>query len=357
MAKENPFITSFGTINDETYIERIDEENKIIDDFNRQTSSSNAYMVAGVRGMGKTAFITHLTDKIVENNKEWIVVNLSSQNYLLRSLAANLQAHSVLNSKFVEMKLDFSLLGIGVSIQGGTKISDEEVMVRQMLTVVKKLNKKVLVTIDEASNQDNMRKFASSFQIYIRERLPIYLIMTGLYKNIRSLQSAKNMTFLKRTPRIDIGPLGLNSISKKYEKIIGVSFEEAVNLAKITKGYSYAYSLLGNIIWDSEDKKNDSKIVHELIDILEQRSYDQIWNELTDKEKEFLIYMAEAKNIDSDTVPVSEIVRRSNDSSALINEYRNRLIENGLIYAPKHGSIAFVLPFFDESINRLKLFG
>ena len=67
--------------------------------------------------------------------------------------------------------------------------------------------------------------------------------------------------------------------------------------------------------------------------------------------------MAEAKNTDSDVVPVSEIVRRSNDSSALINEYRNRLIENGLIYAPKHGSIAFVLPFFDESINRLKLFG
>ena len=354
MAKENPFITSFGTINNETYIERIDEEKTIIDDFNRQISSSNAYMIAGVRGMGKTAFLTHLTDIIVEN-KKWIVVNLSSQNDLLRSLAANLQAHPVLNSKFVEMKLDFSLLGIGLSIQGGTKISDEEVMVRQMLTVVKKLDKKVLVTIDEVSNQDNMRKFASSFQLYIRERLPIYLIMTGLYKNIRSLQSAQNMTFLKRTPRIDIGPLGLNSISKKYEMIEGVSLEEAVELAKITKGYSYAYSLLGNIIWDSKAKKDDSKIIHELIDILEQRSYDQIWGELTGKEKDFLICMAETKN--GDVVSVSDIVKRSNDSSALVNEYRKRLIENGLIYAPKHGSVAFTLPFFDKSINRLKLFG
>lgn len=64
----------------------------------------------------------------------------------------------------------------------------------------------------------------------------------------------------------------------------------------------------------------------------------------------------DVKKPNDDNIKISEIVDRSGKSNTLINEYRNRLIENGLIYSAQYGCVSFVLPFFDKSINRFKLF-
>ncbi|MBE5970052.1 MAG: ATP-binding protein [Lachnospiraceae bacterium] len=353
--KNNPFLTSFGNASDEAYINRYSEEDIIIDDFNRELSSSQVYMLAGVRGIGKTALTTYITENIAKDSKEWKVVNLSSQSNLLKTLAANLQADPILGKVFIEKKLDFSLLGIGVSIEGGTKISDEEVMIRQMLKVMKGIKKKLLVTVDEVSNTENIRKFTSSFQLYTRERLPIYLIMTGLYKDIKSLQTHKNMTFLKRAPRINLGPLDLNMIAKRYASIFDISFEDAAKMAKITKGYSYAYSLLGNIYWEKRDSLSLDDMIIQLKDILEDRVYSQVWAELTGAEKEFIKAMNNCIEDNNQKAKVGDVVNLLQKAPAQVNEYKSRLVETGIIDAGERGYIEYSLPFFGETVDRLTI--
>ena len=354
--KNNPFLTSFGNASDEAYINRYSEEDIIINDFNRELSSSQVYMLAGVRGIGKTALTTYITEKIIKDSKEWKVVNLSSQSNLLKTLAANLQADPLLGKVFIEKKLDFSLLGIGVSIEGGNKISDEEVMIRQMLKVMKGIKKKLLVTVDEVGNTENIRKFTSSFQLYTRERLPIYLIMTGLYKDIKSLQTHKNMTFLKRAPRINLGPLDLNMISKRYSSIFNISFEEAAKMAKLTKGYSYAYSLLGNIFWEKRDSMSLDDMIIQLKDILEDRVYSQVWDELTEVEKKFIKAMNNCLGDDSQKAKVSDIIQQLQKAPAQVNEYKVRLVETGIIDNSERGYLRYSLPYFSETVNRLTVF-
>ena len=60
-----------------------------------------------------------------------------------------------------------------------------------MLESLKKKGKRVLVSIDEVTNTQQIREFASAFQILIRQDLPIFLLMTGLYQNIYEIQNEK----------------------------------------------------------------------------------------------------------------------------------------------------------------------
>ena len=80
---------------------------------------------------------------------------------------------------------------------------DIETALARMLDSLRKHHKKVLVTIDEVTNNQNMRIFASSFQIFIRHDLPLFLLMTGLYENINKLQNEDSLTFLYRAPKIE----------------------------------------------------------------------------------------------------------------------------------------------------------
>ena len=86
-----------------------------------------------------------------------------------------------------------------------------------MLIVLKKNKKKVLITIDEASNTSYMRSFAHDFQSLLRSDYPVYALMTGLYENVNSLQNNKNLTFLYRAPKINLNPLNKDLIKEEYE--------------------------------------------------------------------------------------------------------------------------------------------
>ena len=75
-----------------------------------------------------------------------------------------------------------------------------------MLSHIQKLGKRLLITIDEVTNSENIKIFTSSFQIFLREDYPIFLLMTGLYENIYELQNDKALTFLYRAPKLILEP-------------------------------------------------------------------------------------------------------------------------------------------------------
>ena len=60
-----------------------------------------------------------------------------------------------------------------------------------MLDIIKSKNKKVMLCIDDVSNNQNVKIFIQQFQILHRKEYPIFLLITGLYENVRSLQNEK----------------------------------------------------------------------------------------------------------------------------------------------------------------------
>ena len=56
----------------------------------------------------------------------------------------------------------------------------EELALEKLLEYAKKINKRVLFTIDEVTNTTYVKQFTSSFQTLMRENYPVFLLMTGL---------------------------------------------------------------------------------------------------------------------------------------------------------------------------------
>lgn len=71
------------------------------------------------------------------------------------------------------------------------------------------------------------------FQILVRNDLPVFLLMTGLYDNIKNLQDEKTLTFLYRAPRINLEPLNLNLIALKYQEVFNLTEAEAKKMAML----------------------------------------------------------------------------------------------------------------------------
>ena len=87
-------------------------------------------------------------------------------------------------------------------------------MLELMLENIKKHNKRLLISVDEVTNCEFVKVFVSSFQIFLRQDYPIFLLMTGLFENIYDLQNDKALTFLYRAPKIMLEPLSFTAVRK-----------------------------------------------------------------------------------------------------------------------------------------------
>lgn len=110
-----------------------------------------------------------------------------------------------------------------------------------MLQNAQKKNRKILIGIDEVSKTPEMIKFASEYGRWLRANYPVYLICTGLYENIMEVSNVKNLTFFRRAATVKTEPLNTIRMSEMYKKQLNINIEEAKTMAKITKGYAYAF--------------------------------------------------------------------------------------------------------------------
>ena len=348
MKKENPFSISFG-IEPLHYIERYSQTNEIIHILESDNPSNRAYMISGVRGSGKTVTLSYICDHFstIDN---WIVINVSPDTDILNRIAAKLYSNPRLKKLFINAKLDLSVFGLGVSIENGEQIFDIETALERMLVELNKYGMRVLIAIDEIINNEHVRLFASSFQIMIRQKLPIFLIMTGLYENIYNLQNEKTLTFLYRAPKIQLTSLSINAIARSYKQILNIDNEKAEHMAKLTKGYPFAYQVLGYLYWKNYEDLNSSAEIDPLIpdleNYLEEYVYEKIWTELSTKEQQIIALLVE-----TDEMKILEIRNRLSIASGSMSVYRDRLSKKGLIDTSKYGYISLKLPFFGDIVK------
>ena len=336
---KNPYSLVFG-IEPEEYISRLSQEEEINNSISSGTQ--RMYMITGVRGSGKTVFMTEIKEEF-EKRDDWVVVELSTERDMLSSLAGKLNSKRGLTEMFRSAKINLSFFGFGVEIKGTSPISDIEVALQKMLEALKKHNRQLLVVVDEAVDNKEMREFASVFQILLRDKLPINLIMTGLYENIDDLQNEKNLTFLYRTPKVFLNPLSVGTMADSYRRNLGVDTDTSIKMAQLTRGFPYAFQVLGSLAWDNDGDYVD--IIPKFKQYLEEYVYDKIWSEISEKDKAVLNGIAK--------VPSGKILEIRNLLNLEANEfapYKKRLLRKGLI-RDERGYAKLTLPLFDEFIK------
>lgn len=168
---DNPFSIIFG-IEPTRFISRESQISEIVDTFKSNTPSSYLYIITGVRGSGKTVTMASIINRL-KNEKGWITITLNSNRDLLTSLAANLYEHPLLKPAFLKANISFSL-GINASLSMESPSADVEVQIKKMLEIVQKLGIRVLIAIDEVTNSENDRVFASAYQMFLYEQYPVF---------------------------------------------------------------------------------------------------------------------------------------------------------------------------------------
>ena len=159
--------------------------------------------------------------------------------------------------------------------------------------------------------------------------------MTGLYENIYELQNDKSLTFLYRAPKILLEPLNTIAVANSYEKIFHLSEEASMRMAKLTRGYPFAYQVLGYLFWESQEKELDA-VMPEYDQYLSEYVYEKIWSELSELDRKVM----------------TELSRQLRESlgmdSSLFSVYRDRLFRKGILNTSDYGYVSITLPRFAE---------
>ena len=346
--QENPFRLDFGA-KPKLYVSRIHEQSKIIDTFSSEEPSAHIFMLIGARGTGKTVLMTAISHQL-RSTDQWLHIDLNSEEDLMIPLAAGLEQH--LKGKMPKLSIGFSVKGLDISVENkGENYRDIRLDLDKMLEVVKKEKKRLLITIDEVSNSRTMRDFTNYFQHCLREDYPVFVIMTGLYKNIRALQNNRSQTFLRRVPKIVLESLNISRIAQKYGEVFDCSQEDAMSIAQLTAGYSYGFQILGYLIFDAGKRYPDESILSEYRINLEENAYEKIWEELSENERKVAAAIASAEPNSS----VKDIRESIGMDSNNFSTYKDVLQKSGLLSCrTSYGRINFSLPFFKEYVKQVQ---
>lgn len=350
---QNPFTTTFSKAPEYTYIatEKIKE---ILENFSYESPTESVYKITGVRGSGKTVILAKIEEELrSENNKEkgWLVFDLNPNRDMLGQTAAMLhkEGFGKSDTKNKSISLSASILGtgggIGYSAEKEDIFFDIGVEIEEMIQQAEEKGKKILVGIDEVSKTTEMIKFASEYGRWLRANYPVYLVCTGLYENIQEVSNVKNLTFFRRATTIKTEPLNLIRMTEMYKSKLNIGNKEALNMAKITKGYAYAFQKLGSLYFKKKPLEILEDILPELKAELFAYSYEKIWEEMTEADRNLVGVLTEKNEYKRE-----EVLKLMGEQSGNYSVYRDRMIKRGILNA-RQGYISLALPFFAEYIK------
>ena len=344
MSNTNPFTITFGK-QPNMLISRFEDTDRIISTFNSDNPISQVFMIEGIRGSGKTVLMTSIAN-LLSDESDWIVINLNPTMDLLSNFALRLSKKCNIKSDVLSRGFSVSAYGFGVGINGEDTSDYVGIIEKSFKQIIKK-RKKILITIDEVLNDDNMKVFASQFQIFIRQNYPIFLIMTGLRENINAIQNNPSLTFLLRSPKVVTGPLSILQITHQYRDAFNVDNDRALELANYTKGYAFAFQALGVCYYENAECP-DSIILEKLDELLDDFVYKKLWSSLTSREKDIIHAM------DCDEEKVGSISTQLGVSAGTLSKYKDSLIEQGIVESSRYGYIRITLPRFLEVTRNYK---
>ncbi|MCQ2743002.1 MAG: hypothetical protein MJ239_06930 [Bacilli bacterium] len=347
----NPFTSTFSKAPASTYIPT-EQEEMILQDLCSENPSESVYKITGVRGSGKTVILSKIQETLRnEYADSWLVYDLNTNRDLIIQLFANLKKSGWLSpkTKVKGIGLSANIGPIGASVSLGSDdnpFDDVGPLIDEMLSNVKTAGKRVFIGIDEMSKTENMAKFVSEFGRWIRADFPVYLVCTGLYENMMELSSIKNLTFFLRATTMKAVPLNFIKMASTYQKSLSVDIETAKTMANKTKGYAYAFQILGKFYFSKTPNENLSEVLEKVKIELFSYSYEKLYDEMTEMDRFFISLFVEDRSYTRE-----EILKEMGEKSMLYSVYRDRLIKRGLLVSPKYGSLEVALPYFSEYIK------
>lgn len=344
----NPFNPTFGDV-PTLFLDKNRQVDKLIK-LIQESSFARSFFITGVRGSGKTAFLTRVSQQF-QKDPNCYLVDLLNKGGILTSLAR--QLYGLSKPRVTQLFASIKSLSIGgVSISRDSEAPNVDQMLDQLMQHIADQQRYVVVTIDEVTNSKPIRNFAQVFSTLKRKGYPIFVLMTGLPDLVLDIQNDDKLTFLLRSEKINMTPLSIADISMTYQQVFKCSFTVAEKLAKMTGGYSYAFQLLGYLLFNQLDgqpltKQAITQISPAFHSLLFENAYQKIFVSLSELDRQYLIAIAGHHKL----AEVGKIMKKD---KVFVSQYRRRAIERHLVEPSGYGYVRYTLPHFDEYIQQIQ---
>ncbi|MBQ7586667.1 MAG: hypothetical protein IJT37_01410 [Lachnospiraceae bacterium] len=357
MAKKTDPFTRTPGIAGKAYIDNgIADE--IIENFRSEESAKYVYKITGLRGSGKSVEYSKVI-RTLKEDKKWLVYPLSASGEAVPTLISKLSMEKFIDSKEITTSVSSttSVGGNAVVVSGNESINIQktftdkeqfyspEATLTKMISIANEKDYRVLIGIEDISKTPEIVRLLSIIGSMLLEGLSVYLLVTGLSENIEDFSSESNLTFFMRADSREIKTLNRFDITYMYEKLLGLDSKEAKRMESISKGYAYAYQVLGTLYFNKKDGETIEDIMPEFERIMFKDTYDLIWKSLTKGEKE--VVRCIFKTQDGRAEDIKALMK----NPASYSVYRNRLMNKHLVNGDTRGYLSIGLPMFDKFVE------
>lgn len=385
--RTNPYAPGAGTLPPELAgRDEIIEQVDIQMDRCRNTRPFRSFLMVGLRGVGKTVLLNHLS--LEAEAKGFAIVSIETPEKrslpallipALRSMLLRLdkgstatevskKALKVLGGFVSAMKLKYNDIEFGIDLGSEPGVADSgdlendlmELFV-QLGVVAKEKKTALILFIDEVQyiSEPEFAALIMALHKCTQKQLPIALVGAGLPQLVGQAGRAKSYAerlFLYP----EIGPLS-NEAAKAALRIpakkenVEYTDEALDEILNQTQGYPYFLQEWGKHCWQcaqaspitQTDAINATTLaIAELDDSFFRVRFDR----LTPTEKKYLRAMAELGPGPHRSGDIAHLLQKEVQAVAPI---RANLINKGMIFSPEHGDNSFTVPLFDGYMKRV----
>lgn len=322
-------------------------------------SRNRCTLVLGQRGMGKTALLLELSDRA--QRAGFVVARVTAHEGMPQAIIEQFQLNG---SKFFNDNKR-KLTGVTAGALGFSfGLTFSEAAERQygfrskMSLLCDKLAEKgkgALILIDEVRTSVAMREVASAYQELVGDRKNVAIAMAGLPHAVSSVLNDSVLTFLNRAIKVELGTISTQLIRAYYEKafrLVGITISDELldRAALSTRGFPYLMQLIGyyviqytpkgGTVTDEVMNKSEKAAMKDM----EDNVFKPILTPLSDNDRVFLQALARCGG----TATTSKLQANLGKKGPAIQPYRKRMIEAGIIEAPRRGELVFAVPYLAD---------
>lgn len=385
--RTNPYAPGAGTIPPELAgRDDIIEKASIALDRCRNNLSARGLCLVGLRGVGKTVLLSHISQEA--ESKGFAVVSVETPEkrslpaLLIPALriallkldmmvaAGNLakRALRVLGGFIGAMKLKYEDVEFGIDLGKESGVADSGDLEHDLATLFIEIGKAakerktaLVLFIDEIQyiEEDQFAALIMALHKCAQNQLPVILIGAGLPQLVGQAGRAKSYAErLFEYP--NIGPLEPSAARKALETPAAkynVSYEKDAldEIVLHTQCYPYFLQEWGKYSWECARQSPitlaDVRAATSLaISELDASFFRVRFDRLTPGEKKYLRAMAELGAGPHRSGDIADILKKDVHAVA---PTRAQLINKGMIYSPSHGDNSFTVPLFDGYMKRV----
>lgn len=313
----------------------------------------------GQRGMGKTALLLELSDRAQKEG--YVVARVTAHEGMPQAIIEQFQLNG---SKFFDddrrkvKSVSAGALGFSIGLTFSETAERQYGFRSKMSLLCDKLAEKckgALILIDEVRTSAALREVASAYQELVGDQKNIAIAMAGLPHAVSGVLNDKVLTFLNRATKVELGLISTNLIRAYFERAfrqIGISIsDDLLDCAALaTRGFPYLMQLIGYYLIQYTP---EGETVTEMIMSKAERAakmdmddnvFKPILNPLSDNDKVFLRALARCGG----TVTTANLQAKLGKKGPAIQPYRKRLLDAGVIEAPRRGELVFAVPYLAE---------